>query len=62
MLTWDTDVPMVVAGFNSFELTVPGSEGGEFDLTDASYGAKNWLVSFANTLEQQTIIKLARAL
>lgn len=34
-------MPMVVAGFNSFELTVPGSEGGEFDLTDASYGAKN---------------------
>lgn len=38
--------------------------GGEFDperdLTIASYGAKNWLVSFANTLKnilQQSISK-----
>jgi len=43
--------------FAALELLPMAFSGGESeperDLTEASYGARNWLVSFANTLKKR---------
>jgi hypothetical protein len=47
------------------ELLLIAFSGGEFeperDLTEASYGARNWLVSLANTLKKERIHYISKS-